>query len=150
LTWIALLLCKGTAAMIADHKPVVPDSIVVIVNINNQIDKLSTAQVKSYFLKRTKFWKSGEKVVFFDLRQSSTIKTLFVKEVIKVSISRIERYWLERKQRDGIYPPQQVGSQRLAIALVSRKTNAISYVYKNSLSTEDFQKVRIVYATPLP
>ena len=104
------------------------EQIVVIVNESNPLQSISKAQLRDYFLKKTKSWPDGSPVKFFDRREESRERNLFLNNYIERSSREVETFWIGQKLYTGHSAPTQVSNDSMAMALISRFPGAISYV----------------------
>lgn len=117
---LALLFIFSTTAFAED--------IVVIVNESNPLQSLSKTQLRDYFLKKTKSWPDGSPVKFFDRREESRERNLFLNNYIERSSREVETFWIGQKLYTGHSAPTQVNNDSMTMALISRFPGAISYV----------------------
>jgi len=102
--------------------------IVVIVNENNALQSISKDQLRDFFLKKTKTWPDGTPVKFFDRREESRERNLFLNNYIERSSREVETFWIGQKLYTGHSAPTQVNNDSMTMALISRFPGAISYV----------------------
>lgn len=123
------------------------EPIVIIVNQNNAVGKLSLAEAQRYFLLRSKSWPSGEKVKPINRDRKSKVKDDFIKSVLKMSPRDYSKYWLNVKQTTGETEPRSVKSNKFVLKIVGRKSAAIGYLpekYYENLGEASKAKVKVV------
>lgn len=103
-------------------------NIIVIVNENNPLQSITKDQLRDYFLKKTKSWPDGSPVKFFDRREESRERNVFLKIFIERSSREVETFWIGQKLYTGHSAPTQVNNDSMAMALISRFPGAISYL----------------------
>ncbi len=115
-----LLLTSTDFALSAD--------ISVIVNSKNSISSITTVELNDFFIKKNRSWSDGEPVRFFDHREESANKKLFLKKFIRKTSREIELYWIGEKIYTGNIAPIQVTSDSMMAAMVTRFKGGIGYV----------------------
>lgn len=119
------------------------DQIVVIVNEKNPLQSINKAQLRDYFLKKTKSWPDGTPVKFFDRREESRERNLFLNNFIERSSREVETFWIGQKLYTGHSAPTQVSTDSMVMALISRFPGAISYVEGDVLLKPGIKKIEV-------
>lgn len=118
--------------------------ILIIVNANNPVERLSPFQISEMYLKKNRTWNNGESVRFFDRNDESSTRREFLNKFIKRSSRDIDQYWIGQKLYTGNSAPVQVTSDSMAISLVSRFPGAIGYISpENYQENKGIKKVEI-------
>ena len=122
-------------------------AIAIVVCQKSKVKKLSIAQVRNIFLRKTSGW--------YVLERKSTleIKKQFLKHVLKMDLDEWKEYWMRQRIQRGLLPPKALRRSYTVLRYVSRKKNAISYIYLSYLSRKKYEKfrkkVRVVLVIPL-
>ena len=126
-------------------------SVAVIISNDNPIafkdnPSLSVSEVKSYFLRKIKKrWSETNKTILpVDRKKSCPEQNIFYSKVLKMSISEVENYFLEKQYQNGETLPESFSSDKEIIDFVGDEIGAIGYVNVNSLTTEAKTKVKVV------
>ena len=53
----------------------------IVVNSSNPVSSLTVKDVSNYFLKKVTRWKNGQKVLPVDLKDTSTVREIFSKDI---------------------------------------------------------------------
>lgn len=117
--------------------------VVVIVNESNRLQSISKDQLRDFFLKKTKSWPDGSPVKFFDRRDESKERNVFLKKYIERSAREIDTYWIGQKLYTGQSAPTQVNNDSMTMALISRFPGAISYVSEDVPLKSGVRKVEV-------
>lgn len=104
------------------------DDVQIIVNEQNPASDVTLTQVQNYFLKKTREWPNGEVVRFFDRRDDSNERRVFLRDVLRKSSREIELFWIGQKLYSGNAAPIQVSTDSMMASMVSRFPGAIGYV----------------------
>lgn len=102
--------------------------IVVIVNEKNPVTSIKTSELEDYFMKRSRVWKNGETVRFFDHRDENDNRKIFLKKFVKKTSREVELYWIGEKIYTGNIAPIQITSDSMMTSMVSRFPGGIGYV----------------------
>ncbi|MBV1877422.1 MAG: hypothetical protein KUG79_07260 [Pseudomonadales bacterium] len=108
-------------------------TMVVIINANNPITKLTKAEVKEYFLKKKTRWKTGKKVRSTDNQSNDSMRNSFNEKVLVFSGVELERYWLEQQYQKAQKPPTTLSSDTEALKFVGKFKGAIGFVDQSSV-----------------
>jgi ABC-type phosphate transport system substrate-binding protein len=104
------------------------NEVFVIVNEQNPVGEISVQQLQNFFLKKNREWSNGQAVRFFDRRDDSPERLIFLKDVIHKSTREVELYWIGQKLYSGNTAPIQVSTDSMMASMVSRFPGAIGYV----------------------
>jgi ABC-type phosphate transport system substrate-binding protein len=116
-------------------------SIVVIVNPQSGVDKLSKDEVIDIFLGRYRKLPGGRVALPIDVSEASSERSRFYQMLVKKSSSEMSSYWARLVFSGQTSPPFQVPDAKTAIELVQSSPNAIAYVDRASLSAN----VKVVF-----
>lgn len=132
LTIMMFVLAAG-AARAAD--------LVVIVNPQSGVEKLSKDEVIDIFLGRYRKLPGGRVALPIDVAESGTERARFYQLLVKKSSSEMSSYWARLVFSGQTSPPFQVPDAKTAIELVQSSPNAIAYVDRSAVSS----KVKVVF-----
>lgn len=104
------------------------DIIAVIVHLDNPINIMSRSDLRPIFQTTQKEWPNGDRIMPLNLPASDSTRKGFDSAVLGLDPDRATRYWIDRKIRGGARPPKKAPNAALAVAVVSKKAEAISYV----------------------
>lgn len=119
------------------------EEIVMIVNEQNSVNEISLAQVQNYFLKRTREWPNGQVVRFFDRREGSDERKIFLRDMLKKSSREVELYWIGQKLYSGNTAPLQVSTDSMMVSMISRFPGAIGYVSASFQGAPGVRKITL-------
>ena len=135
--WLATLLMVFTTSALSD-------TYVVITSKDNPIsgspEELKPL-VRSLFLKQIQEWPNGIKAKPFNHREMAVYEK-FIIDILGMDTTRIEEYWLGKKQKTGETPPR-VGPEKLLAKLVAKSPGGVSYITKSS--ADQFDDIRILF-----
>lgn len=115
--------------------------VAVIVNSSNP-EALSIEQIKNIYSDRVTTWRSGKRIVVYNLPNSSESAEVFAQNVLGISAQSAKKAIANRKITNSLNNPPKTKRERLIVALVSRKINAIGYV--PVYLVKDEERVRVV------
>lgn len=101
--------------------------VAVIVNSSNP-EALSVEQIKNIYSDRVTRWRSGERIEVYNLPDNSESAEVFAQKVLGTSAQAAEKAIANRKIINSLNNPPKTKRERLVVALISRKSNAIGYV----------------------
>jgi len=134
---LLLLLLTSTQDVLATGSP----SIVVVVNPESGVDKLSKDEVVDIFLGRYRKLPSGKTALPIDVSEASTERARFYQLLVKKSSAEMSSYWARLVFSGQTSPPFQVPDTRTALELVRSSPNAIAYVDRASVTSD----VKVVF-----
>ena len=115
--------------------------ILVIVNANTPISKLSKSTIRRIYLgKLLRFPRTNYIPMPIDQSQHSAVRAEFTRRILGMSTTHLMQYWSKRifSGKGGL--PTVVSSDQEVISVISRNVNAIGYV-----SGQINGKVKVVY-----
>ena len=144
---IALLL--GTWFINPTEKVLVKPAteLVIIVNKDNPIEKLSIPEVRLYWMRRgtQKMWPTLKTTVMpVDRKGACTEKAVFYKAIIKLSEAETESYFAAKQYQSAETPPVKLASDHDVIQYVADNKAGLGFVNLASLSEAQKQSVKIV------
>jgi ABC-type phosphate transport system substrate-binding protein len=119
-----------------------PEDIVFIVNMENPISSLKTAEVRDFYFKRKRNWPDGSGVRFIDRSSGSGVRQTFIRKYLGKKSDEIDMFWIGQKLYSGDAAPLQEPSDTLAIRFVETFKGAIGYVSSTTDLTD--RRVKVV------
>ena len=98
----------------------------IIINSSNSETTITRKKAASYFLKKSKKWSNGTKVLPIDHLCSA--RKSFSKNIIGKTISAVESYWQQKLFSGSDTPPIKVKTDAEAVDYVKNNPGAIAYV----------------------
>lgn len=123
-----------------------PTDIAIIVNKENTVDKLSSGEVKLYWLRKIKKrWPDLNKNIKpADRKSKNSDQDTFYSKVLGMTASDVETYFTQKQYESGEKPQDKFASDAAMIDFVSEEAGAIGFVNTASLSPEAKAKVKVV------
>lgn len=121
--------------------------LVVIVNKDNPIEKLSVPEVRLYWMRRgtQKTWPSLKTTVLpVDRKGSCLEKTIFYKAIIKLSEAETESYFAAKQYQSAETPPVKLASDQDVNQYVADNKAGLGFVNVSSLSEAAKQSIKVV------
>ena len=118
-----------------------PASIVVIVNPQSGVDKLSRDEIIDIFLGRYRKLPSGKMALPIDVSEASPERSRFYQLLVKKSSSEMSSYWARLVFSGQTSPPFQVPDTKTALELVQSSPNAIAYIDRSAVTAN----VKVVF-----
>jgi ABC-type phosphate transport system substrate-binding protein len=115
------------------------EQLVVIAHPKSPIDTLTKSQVRMIYLKKSRFW-GDIKLVALNLPPTSSLRKTFENEVLNMSNSQIDSYWI-REHYKGHRPPYRVESVESMLLFVKKVEGAIGYIPVSKIDTG----VKVIY-----
>lgn len=133
---ILLLLMIPCAAVLANDA-----GIVVIVNPQSGVEKLSKDEVIDIFLGRYRKLPGGRAAMPIDVAEASPERARFYQLLVKKTQTEMSSYWARLVFSGQTSPPFQVPDAKTALELVSSSPNAIAYVDRAAVTAN----VKVVF-----
>lgn len=108
--------------------PAFAQGIRVITHESNPYTSLTKAQLRDFFMKKSKHWPNGTPVKFFDRTDGSAERAVFLREIIHKSQREVETFWIGQKLYSGHSAPTQLATDSMTASMISRFPGAIGYV----------------------
>jgi ABC-type phosphate transport system substrate-binding protein len=115
--------------------------IVVIVNPQSGVDKLTKDEIIDIFLGRYRKLPGGKVALPIDVAEASTERARFYQLLVKKSPAEMSSYWARLVFSGQTSPPFQVPDAKTALELVQSSPNAIAYVDRASVTAN----VKVVF-----
>ncbi len=106
-----------------------PNDLIIVVNRSVKMDRLTIAQVRSYFLLQKSSWPGGNKAVPFNAKDSR-LRDIFRTKVLSMTEKEEQRFWQDQMIRTGKKEPPEVGNVLKAVYHIK---GAVSYVFRKDL-----------------
>jgi hypothetical protein len=104
------------------------NALAVIVNKDNPVNNLSTAELREILLGKREFWKASQKIVVL-LPNGGSPERETTLRMVDMNDSSYKQYWLERTSSGGtVAAPAAVPSSGIALSLVAETLGAIAVV----------------------
>ncbi len=141
--FLFLILLCGSAFI---QKGTPDQSVLIIVNKDNPIEKLSMAEVKLYWLRKVKKrWPEINKNIRpVDRKNKSSEQESFYKKVLKMEANDVEAYFNQRQYESAEKPQDKFSNDRDIVQFVSEQEGSIGYINANYLDSDLKSKVKIV------
>jgi hypothetical protein len=120
----------------------------VIVNTQNPVTRLSVSEVRIYWMGRPKKrWENIDQVIKpVDYKTDIAARKRFYKNVLRLTESDVDAYFVARQYQSGEAPPASFDSDEEVIKYVSTHTGAIGFVPHRAIKEEDLRKVKVVFS----
>ena len=118
-----------------------PSSIVVVVNPQSGVDKLTKDEIIDIFLGRYRKLPSGKMALPIDVSEASPDRARFYQLLVKKSSSEMSSYWARLVFSGQTSPPFQVPDTKTALEFVQSSPNAIAYVDRAAVTAN----VKVVF-----
>jgi ABC-type phosphate transport system substrate-binding protein len=117
---VALFWAQGSAAA--------SNELLVIVNSQNPVKRLTASELRPIFQTTKRKWESGALVEPVNLPEKSPPRRLFDWVVLGFDPETALRYWIDRKVRGEARPPKRLTTPGAVVAHVSSTPGGIGYV----------------------
>ena len=138
---LALILVLLMPLAMAHAAEPASSSIVVVVNPQSGVDKLSKDEIIDIFLGRYRKLPSGKMALPIDVSEASPERSRFYQLLVKKSSSEMSSYWARLVFSGQTSPPFQVPDTKTALELVQSSPNAIAYVDRSAVTAN----VKVVF-----
>ena len=104
-----------------------PDDLLIVVNRDVKVDKISLAEARDLFLKKRTKWDNGVNVVPIDAPEATKVNNDFQSRVLEMSKNEVRRYWESTKIRQGHTAPPVFEKTLKAVFKIK---GAVGYIYR--------------------
>lgn len=118
--------------LVAAPRAVSAQGYQVVVNAENPVTSMTTAELSRLFQKRTTRWDDGGAVLPVDLPEGSSVRAAFSERVHGRPVSAIKVYWARQIYSGRGVPPIEKSSDAEVLQYVAANPNAIGYVSANA------------------
>ncbi len=108
------------------------EEIVVVVNRDAPVDRLTSREIMQIYLGEKSFW-GGTKINPVSYRNRAALQNEFLRRVVKISPDTYKKYWIKRIFREGGVPPANLRTEADLIASVAATKGAIGFLYAKDL-----------------
>ena len=116
------------------------ENVVVIVNeANNQ--NISSSDIKAIYSDNIIQWSDGTPIKVYDLPVKNDAREAFSQNVLGASARATAKEWANRKITNTAKNPPKTKKERLVVASIKKKANAIGYVNESSVQGKKGIKV---------
>jgi ABC-type phosphate transport system substrate-binding protein len=124
--------------------------IAIVVNKENPIEKLSSGEVKLYWLRKIKKrWPELNKNIKpVDRKTKNPEQDAFYSKVLGMSANDVETYFNTKQYESGEKPQDKFPSDAAILEFVGEEAGAIGFVNSASLTPEAKAKVKVVLVIP--
>lgn len=118
--------------------------LVIIVNTDVKIDKLTRNDVINIFMGRYRKFPDGSSVQPLDIKGESIERQDFYKKLLDKSLADINAYWARLIFSGRTAPPLALGTQHDVLEKIANDPATIGYIERSGLNA----KVKVVYSLP--
>ena len=129
---LLLLACSGVSAA----------ELAVIINAKNPSADLTVLEIKQLYLKNNTHWGNGKKVRPAALNYEADIATDFYKSVLSMTVTEVERHWIEVQYGKALKPPVQLDDSEAVIKFVGKFKGAVGFVEVGAV--DGHKKVKVL------
>lgn len=131
--------------MLSAFSPAGPE-LAIIVNKENPVDKLTSGEVKLYWLRKIKKrWPELNKNIKpVDRKTKNADQDAFYAKVLGMSAGDVETYFNAKQYESGEKPQDKFTSDTAIIDFIAEEAGAIGFVNMSSLTAEAKAKVKVV------
>jgi len=104
------------------------EPLVVIVNANSPVQKISAYEIEALFTRAQTRWSDGTPVHPFSFPAGTHERGLFDRVVLRLSPEQVGRFWLDRRIRGLGMPPKQVPTSTLMLQIIANLPGAVGYL----------------------
>jgi ABC-type phosphate transport system substrate-binding protein len=122
------------------------ESIVVIINKDNPIEKLTVSEAKLYFTRKIKKrWPNFEKNIRPATRKNKCFeRDAFYRNVLSMTDEGVEEYFTNKQLQNAERPPDKFTSETDMVNFVAEEPGAIGFIKASSWNDELKSKVKAV------
>ena len=111
------------------------EEYVVIVNLSNRFDALSSSKVSYLFLRKVSRWPWGAEATPADLAGNGPIRRRFVEQVLHMNPEQLAELWIDQRATRGVSPPVEVRDAAAAKLWVAARPGGIAYIPSSALDS---------------
>ena len=100
----------------------------VVVNSSNSMGSISKVRLSRIFLKKTRSWDNGNRIVPVDQVKRASVRAAFTDAVHNKSVGQVSSYWQEQIFSGRSSPPAELSSNADVLRFVRENPSAIGYV----------------------
>ena len=133
--YLKALMIILSLSLLAAHHAMASESVVVIVNKDNQ-QKLSQQDIKNIYGDIVFQWKNKQRITVYNLPVDSQAREAFSQKIFGETAQRMAAEESNRKITNTINNPTITKRDRLVAKLVAKNPNAIGYIPASLLDQE--------------
>jgi len=108
------------------------EKVVVIVNASNP-QALTSNDIKGIYSDNVIQWENGDAIKVYDLPVKMKARETFSQSILGSSARSVAKDWANRKITNTAKNPPKTKKERLVVASVKKKANAIGYVSESAI-----------------
>ena len=144
----SLLVAPLTILALSGATPVPDDQrtpdFVVIVNIENPVDSITTDQLSKIFLKKIRQWETGRTIQVVEQHISSRVRRELAEQIHRRSVSAVSAYWQQQIFSGRAVPPPERATDADVVEYVGGLPDAIGYVSPGRPLSPNVKALRVV------
>lgn len=127
--------------------PPANNTLAIIVNTNNPIEKMTATVVRIYWLRTgKKRWPTLNKNIKpVNRKTKCKEKEMFLNKILELKDDELEAYFVAKQYQYAEAPPEKFSTDAEIIEYVGNEDGAIAFVNAASVATVNNPKVKVVY-----
>ena len=121
---ISILLCGSAYSQVA-----------IIANKSVTIDSIEQPELMDYYSRDLKFWKNGEPIILFDLKQKNEVREAFYNFLGKSS-SRMKSIWMKKMLLGEGDPPEPMATETAMLKKIIATPGSIGFISADLVTDE--------------
>jgi hypothetical protein len=130
----ALALCLAAVTLVTPAEGAPDGELVVICHPSRKDPALDARALYFIFTGATRNWPDSTPLVPFNLPLESPVRAVFDRAVLKMTNDQVARFWVDQRVRGTGRAPRQAPDATVAMRLVAKLPEAISYVPASSVN----------------
>jgi ABC-type phosphate transport system substrate-binding protein len=132
----ALLAAEAPGVAAAAEKE---RALVIVVNKENRVNRLSHADLRDIFLGKRRFWAEGGAIAPVDFAEKgaseeTTAYARFGLDVLHKDLGSLKNYWIRMMFSGKGQPPKRLEKASAVIDYVAEREGAIAYIYADQVT----------------
>jgi|SRR5579863_1420500 len=127
---LILLFCESVPAVPFPKE----DLLVIVVSVENQIDRISERDLKSIYLKDRQEWANGRAIIPVDLEDTEA-QEIFSRKILKKGLHEVKVYWFQQIFYAKAAPPLVMKGDREVKEFIALNPGAIGYIHFGNLDS---------------
>lgn len=104
--------------------------LVVFVNKDVKVDKLTREELKQIFLKKRTTWEGGQRIACINAKDGTPLRDAFRKAVLGLTAAEESQFWQEQKVRGEADEPRSFGDTVKAVFMLK---GSVSYAFREDV-----------------
>ncbi|MDB2373012.1 hypothetical protein N9W11_00460 [Psychrosphaera haliotis] len=117
------------------------DKLVVVTNIKAPVESLSKEELIDLFMGRYVAFPGGASAKPLDVSDGSGAKEVFYRQLLGLSLGRINSYWSRLRFTGKAQPPQQIKDFNDVKEAIKTDNEVITYIYQSQVN----ESMKVVY-----